>query len=325
MTGLMVFNHHSLPFDDANKADAAVPEFLRICLTVQNIGISTLLVDESVDKNWFRLELANQYFWQDWYRKNLKDENRDIIRAFRSIATRQPFFSMEDSQGGIDLFEVLLGEDSSYSALRAAAWHEAPLSGFPTRPPWNHSPITVQVQTIDAEGEISTQPLDLLNFYSLRTLEQDLNALCDKRNELINSGRNLYETRGQIFPHLAFCGKTPQQLNSWSAGKALLDQIKASLTVLDHFCGLWKKGRYKDYSHEAIRSLGLKHPVSGESATVLNHPQLRSKREFWLPEGRKAVFEKHVKLGNGYRLHFFPDNSSQTIHVGYIGPHLPLK
>ncbi|MFH0729484.1 MAG: hypothetical protein V2B19_24490 [Pseudomonadota bacterium] len=323
MTGLLIFNHHCLPFDDVNKADAAVPVFLRICLKVQNMGISTILVDESVDKNWFRLELANRYFWQDWYRKNQKDEARDMIRAFRSITTRQQFFSMEDN--GIGIFEVFLDGNSSYSALRAAAWHEAPLSGFPTRPPWNRSPITVQVQTLDSEGEISTQNLDLMNFHSLGTLEQDLNALCEKRNELIRSGRDLYDMRDRIFPHLVFCGRAPQQLRSWSAGKTVLDQVKESLTVLNKFCGMWSEGRYRDYSHEAVRSLGLSHRTSDESGTVLNHPGLRSEREFWLPEGRKAVFEKHVKLGNGYRLHFFPDNSSQKIYVGHIGPHLSLK
>ena len=325
MTTCMVFNHHSLPFDDTAKADAAIPDFLRICLKVQNIGISTILVDESLDTNWFRLELASQYFWQDWYQKNQKDENRDIVRAFRSIETRQPFFSMEDILGGADLFEVFLDEDPSYSALRAAAWYDAPLSSFSTRQPWNWSPVKVKINTLDNEGEILTQHRDLMNFYSLSHLEKDLNALCEKRNELINSGRTLYEMRGRIFPRLVFCGKAPQQLNSWSAGKTLLDQIKESLTVLDKFCGLWKENQYKDYSHEAIRSLGLKHPVSGESTTVLNHPGLKREREFWLPEGHKAVFEKHVKLTNGYRIHFFPDNSSKKIYVGHIGPHLSLK
>ncbi|MCP4117705.1 MAG: hypothetical protein GY737_20360 [Desulfobacteraceae bacterium] len=328
MTSCMVFNHHSLPFDSGGKADEALPDFLKLCIQAHNIGFSTILVDESVDKDWFRLELCRRYFWQDWHNKIQAGEDKsykDRIRAFRSIATRQPFFSMEDIENNVDLFEVSFDGDSSFAALRAAAWHDAPLAGFPTRRPWIESPLTVKIETLDQAGEIISLHLDLFNFFSPESFELNRDSLLEKRNALIRSGKAILDGKERFFPHLTFCGKAPQQLNNWSASQTILDQVKESLTVLNRFCDLWGDEPCQSYSHGVLRKLGLNHKVSGESDRVLTNPRLKREREFWLPQGRKEVFENHVKLNNGFRLHFFPDHQSKKIYVGYIGTHLRLK
>jgi len=328
MTACLVFNHHCLPFDSPQKADEAVPDFLKVCIKAQNIGLGTILVDESLDKDWFRLELASRYFWQDWHNKVQSGDDlvtKDQIRAFRSIATHQPFFSMDDIENLSDLFEVRFNEDSSFEALRAAAWHDSPLVGFPTRSPWMDSPIPVTVTQLDQDGEIRQSALDLINFFSFGIFEHHIPELLEKRNELIRSGRTIFDDRATLFPDLKFCGKTPQQLRNWSAGHIILDQVKETLTVLNHFCEVWGNDSFPAYHHGALKVLGLNHEVSGESSTVLNKPRLRAEREFWLPCGRKEVFQNHVKLNNGFRLHFFPEPDSKKIYIGYIGPHLRLK
>lgn len=38
MTAYLVFNHHSLPFDSQEKAEEALPDFLKLCLRAQNIS-----------------------------------------------------------------------------------------------------------------------------------------------------------------------------------------------------------------------------------------------------------------------------------------------
>ena len=325
MTSCIVFNHHSLPFAAVADADASIPDFLKICIKSQNIGLATVIVDETIDSDWFRLELANGYFWQDWHGKNQHGENKDIIRAFRSIVTRQPFFSSEDMQDGADLFEVSLDGDSSFSALCAAAWHEAPLASMPTRMPWISSPLQVEISTLGDVGELAISQLDMLNFYSLESFENEVEHLCEQRNSLLTSGKELFEKCPQFFPHLTFCGSAPQQLNNWSATKTILDQVKESLTSLNTFCVKMKDGTFDCYTAESLRDVGLNRRVSGESETVMTTPCLRSQREFWLPEGRKKVFENHIKLSSGYRLHFYSDNEAKHIYIGHIGPHLRLK
>ncbi|MGK5094763.1 hypothetical protein WDW89_22485 [Deltaproteobacteria bacterium TL4] len=325
MTPCLVFNHHSLPFDASDAANQSVPDFLRICLKAKQMGFSMILVDESIDQKWFRLELAHNYFWQDWYGVNRNGENKDIIRAFLSIATRQPFFSEKDIDEGLELFDVRFNGKTSFLALRAAAWNEAPLTSFPTRDPWTTSPLRIEVDSLNASGEIETRSQDLLNFYSIPSFENEINQFQKRINSLITSGKALYDQRTELFPNLTFCGKAPQQLNSWSASHTILEQVKEALTHLNTFTKMWKNGVYQSYSADSLRDSGLNHRVSGESETVLNTPQLRRERTFWLPEGREAIFENHVKLAKGYRLHFFPDHDSRHLYVGYIGPHLKLS
>lgn len=326
MTACLVFNHHSQPFDTIEGADQAVPDFLKICIQSKNAGLSPVLVDETVDPSWFRLELAKNYFWQDWYRQHKESGNKEMIRAFLSMATQSPFFSMSDMEEGADLLEVSFHGSSDCSALWAAVWHQAPLTSFPSRACWTTSPILVKTDRLEiASGDILSSEEHLRNFYSLSVLEQDLPRLLEQRNALVNSGKTLYENRGELFPNVIFCGKTQQQLNAWSASSTLLNQIKESLTVLDLFVSRWKNGEFPYYSNEALRGIGLNYKVSGEKETVRNTPKLRTERIFWLPSGHQAFFEDHIKLTHGYRLHFYADNHEKTIYVGYIGPHLKLK
>ena len=80
----------------------------------------------------------------------------------------------------------------------------------------------------------------------------------------------------------------------------------------------------KGYSHQQLQKFGLSHDVSGESLTVHNNPKLRKKREFHLPDGNLVFFENHIKLSNGFRIHFYPEPQKGIIYIGYIGPHLKL-
>ena len=59
MNSLLVFNHHSLPFDSKEHAEDSIPEFLRLCIRSQNLGLNTILVDEAI------LKSAKENRWVD--------------------------------------------------------------------------------------------------------------------------------------------------------------------------------------------------------------------------------------------------------------------
>ncbi|HAJ79093.1 MAG TPA: hypothetical protein DCO75_04915 [Fibrobacteres bacterium] len=324
MNQLLVFNHHSLPFNSKEKAFSAIPEFLKICLRANNLGLSTILIDDNVDRNWFRLQLAEGYYWQDWYNQNNNDQNKDLIRAFRSIKTRQPFFSSNDIVEGLELFEVKLNA-KDYSAFQAAVWHESPVTSFPTRVPWNTSPIPVEVNEINKDGKLISNKSEIDNIYSMSIIDMLEPDLLNNRKESIQSGKEILERKKEICPLVDFCGKTQEHLLSGSFSKTILEQVKDSITGLNSFCEKWNAGIFENYSHENLRKAGLNHNVSGESPTVLQNPALRSEREFWLPDGSKELFENHIKIAKGIRIHFYPDPENKKIYVGYIGSHLRLK
>lgn len=327
MNDSLVFNHHALPFDSTETADAELPDFLRLCVRAQVAGFRVVLLDESCDANWFRLELSPGYFWQDWHNRHGGDgENRDMIRAFRTIATRQPFFSTEDLDRGCDLIEVFLQDSQeSLDALLAAVWHESHLISLPTRFPWNRSPVDAVVVSLDASDHLQEIPTRIVNLCSLRVWADLEPEIRERKNAAIRSGKLLLKEWQRLYPALSVCGKAFEQLSRWSHGLKLLDQVKESLAVLNAFSEKWGSRDIPDYFHDALRTLGLNYNVSGESASVSQNPSLRKHREFWLPSGKQAYFENHIKLMGNYRLHFYPDAEARIVFIGYIGPHLPLK
>jgi len=322
----IVFNHHALPFDHPTAAEKAVPGFLKTCIQASNAGLRTILVDESLDNSWFRIELAAGYFWQDWYEQHQNEADIELIRAFRSIATQSPFFTDQDIDAGSDLFEVSFQDRTDYSAVRAAVWHDAPMSGFETRHPWNTTPLLVRISRMNPEtADIETLPAQVQNFYNYDIFSIHLPEILQKRRDALVSGKEILALFEETWPGVFHCGKAAQQLGNWSGSNTILNQVKQALGALSQFAMDWQRGGFSHYSGESLKASGLQCRVSGESRTVRDNPDLRQDREFWLPRGEKKFFEQHIKLAYGYRLHFYPDNETRTIFVGYIGPHLKLK
>ena len=324
MNGLLVFNHHSLPFTNKNEADSTTPEFLKICIRCKNLGLNTILVDDSVDGNWFRLELSNGYYWQDWYTQHSDNANRDLARVFRSIKTNQPLSTKDDISNNVDLYEAEFQGEIDYSALRSASWNESPLASFPSSGIWKNSPLSVMVRTLNENGEIEENSSEIMNFYSLEIFEILEPILLSARNESIRQGSDMYNRWDKLFPSLKNCGKVREQLVHWSASNTVLTQVMESLTVLNTYSKEWLEGDIENFSYDSLRKLGLNHKVSGESDSVKRSPFLRKEREFWLPSGVKNFFESHIKISNGYRIHFYPDPTTKSIFIGYIGTHLKL-
>ncbi len=321
----LIFNHHSLPYESAEQAKKAVPEFLHICIRANRLGFPVILMDQNIDENWFRIELAPSYYWQDWYNETGKQDNlRDQVRAFRSIATRKPLFAASDIGSDLELFDVReYNSNRTFSALRAAAWYNYPLSSFPTRSPWNQSPVSVIIETL-RDHHLLQQPHNLINFHSLSVLFSVESQLLQARNAAIQTGRELWDQRKINYPLLEFCGKAPAQLQNWTYSAPIFDQIKHGLDILQKFTEQWQDDNIKYYSHITLKSMGLSQDVSGESDSVNNHNVKRNERMFYLTSGHKEYFENHIKLSHGYRIHFFPDSKTKIIHIGYIGTHLSL-
>ena len=129
-----------------------------------------------------------------------------------------------------------------------------------------------------------------------------------------------------LFPHLILLSnQIGTALQNWSARPDILNKVKQSLTILEEFCEKWQESLYHEYRHDFLTELGLESMVSGESEPVRNNPKFRRDRTFHLDDGRKVVFEYHIKLPNGYRLYYFPDTDQRIIHVAYLGPHKSTK
>jgi hypothetical protein len=324
MKDILIFNHHSLPFDSVDNLDYHVTEFLKLCISAQKTGFTTILFDHAADSSWFLLELAPGYMWKDWHDKNKNEAKmRDQIRAFRSITTRQPLFLQDTEEDeSFQLFEAYQRDSkNSLSALKAAAWYNTMLVSFPSKAPWNSSPVSVVIYKIQDES-IDELDCAVTNLYSYNCLEKIRSNLVQERNSAILSGRDLWDKCSELFPLLDLCGEAQSQLRNWSDSASCLEQTKHALTILSKFCEKWKTGEYKNYTHEALKQLGLSHRVSGESKSCNNNQKSRNTRNFYLSSGECKYFENHIKISLGFRIYFYCNTEEKSIHVGYIGPHM---
>lgn len=106
------------------------------------------------------------------------------------------------------------------------------------------------------------------------------------------------------------------QLQHIGVSKMLL-QIIERLRELNAYVSGWKSGSF-NYT-EANQKTNLR--ISPESDTTLS--KYSAQRKFSIPNQDKKVFDLHIKTGD-LRFHFYPDDVTRTVYIGYIGKHLRI-
>ncbi|MFI3276776.1 hypothetical protein [Vibrio sp.] len=325
MSNGIVLNHHSLPFASKEDADNGLLAFFTVLKVCRTAGLKILLVDEDQDKSLMGLELADGYFVRNWFASASKiEELTDWCRFLKSLETKQPLFETVDLESISDTVEVgLPREDSGKSVLLAAFYFETFLASFTALAAWANSHIKVWI--FDLEATPDQREEILLNLSGSASLEAHGDELKQRRNALLNTAKDIWLKRKELFPHITLLpNQIGTSLQGWSARTDVLFKARDALNVLESFGEKWLAGEYVEYRHEYLRDVGLAAEVSGESNSVNDDPKKKKERMFWLDDGRQVCCENHVKLPDGYRLHFYADSASKRIYVAYLGPHLTL-
>ena len=325
MSNGIVLNHHSLPFASKEDADNGLLAFFNVLKVCRTAGLKILLVDEGQDKSLMGLELSKGYYVRNWFASASKvAELTDWCRFLKSLETKQPLFETVDIESVGDTVEVGLPEEGSGKpVLLAAFYFETFLASFTALAAWANSHIKVWVLDLDATPEQRDEAL--LNLSDSASLGVHGDELKQRRNALLSSAKDIWLQRADLFPHLTLVpNQIGTSLQGWSARQDVLLKARDALNVLESFSDKWLAGEYVEYRHEYLRDLGLAAEVSGESDSVANDPKKKKERMFWLDDGRQVYCENHIKLPDGYRLHFYADASNKRIYVAYLGPHLTL-
>ncbi len=321
----IVLNHHSLPFANTEAANQGVLLFFKILKTCRAVGLKVLLLDEDQDKSLMSLELSNSYFVRDWFNAAKNDASLRDWRSFlRSVETKQPLFETVELMAMDNTLEVgLLGDNIGNNVLLATYYFETFLVSFATSAPWlNHK---IDIWVLDLVQKTEEEQTSLPNLVDDVSLAKHKTALLERRNQLINSAKDIWGNRLELFPNLTLLpNQIGTALQNWSARSDILLKARDALNVLEQFSAKWKNAEYKDYRHNYLHDLGLAAKVSGESKSVNADPKKKKQRMFWLDDGREVYCENHIKLPNGFRLHFYPDSSKKHIYVVYLGTHLLL-
>lgn len=126
--------------------------------------------------------------------------------------------------------------------------------------------------------------------------------------------RNLWKNRTKLFPCLILCGEVKNQIGQIGAS-GYFNQIVDKLKIFNEAVDNWKAGSFSYRDINASYALR----ISPESDKTMD--KYGNERICQLPNGGTEFFELHIKTGD-LRFHFFPDNTTRKVYVGYIGPHL---
>ncbi|WP_347988392.1 hypothetical protein [Methylomonas sp. AM2-LC] len=322
MSLALVFNHHSLPFSNQQEANTGIAEFINTFHKCQQFGYDLLWVDENRINHVFDIELSANYFIRDWFLwAKTQSHYVDLTRKLRSIQTHKPLLTPIAFQDTDNRLEVGFdGQNKGSIVLLAAYYYQNFLISFTSDSIWISTWLKVWVLNLDS-GQHQSQ---LANLSDLNSLLEHQKILQLTRNARLADGKSIWENRKQFFTYLVLLDNLGYQLKTWSHRQDILVKARDALTAMNNFVEKWRNGDYFDYRHQYLAECGLAADVSGESNSVHNDCKKKTEREFFLPTGRKVYCENHVKLSDGFRMHFYPDSADKTIYVAYLGPHLTL-
>lgn len=314
----LIFNDAALPFARQTEAQNAIPEFLRLLHRLRRYLIQLIRLSSQIDTSWYRLKLADGYYFQDWFEAAQKSGHyRDLIRSFKSFELAQPILPSEERDQILNQLDVGLQGHKGQDQYRACLYYDAVLLSFPSQPLWKNPFLAAWVQYLEQEHP---ETIQLKNLSTLDTLSVHQALLESRRDQMLQNSQALWKQRERLYPSLHLIAKM-SDLKSWPHGTPLLNQGREALEKLNRFAEAWQAGQYPDYQHRYLRELGLE--VSGESESIANDPGKRRQREFYLPDGQKVYCENHIKnFSHTFRMHFYPDTNQKQIYVVYFGPHL---
>lgn len=313
-----MFNELSVQqFTSQEVANERMVLFVRVCGALNRIGFRSLRLHENIGENLFNLPLSENYQVSQWVEQH---EDRDVTNGFRALVTSAPLID-ESNPSLLERWssvEYRVGDDLAYGL--GAAHH---LDTLAVSFKWDDGPflsdaVTVQKYELDEDAREMTDDVDVMHACEVEQAERRTEWYQNRIRAVAEEMRDLWENREDYFPSLVFCGDTEQNLSS-SQVLGGISRVVEKLRRLNNYAAEWTDG---GFSIEDLAGLGVK--VSMESKSTMENLRLKSQRRFRLPDGTRAVFEPHIKAGD-LRFHFYADEESHTVYVGYIGPHLPTS
>lgn len=314
-----IFNELSTPFANIYEAKEGLKTFIQTCVKAHNLfGFQTLRLDKNIG-NLYELPIAPSYTVSQLLQDS--DMDKDSKDQFVNLITQTPLLSdkypMAQEKNTLSEFKIKVNDEIKLAeGLGAAYLLETLCVSFLSHDLWNDDEIkNLEHWFLNEAGDETTQTIAVKHASKPEHLVKHQTWFEKKKREQLQKSRDLWEKRETFFPHLILCGEVEKQLSKLGIESKYLDQIIEKLKRLDQYAKDWKEG---SYSEQQLTQYGLN--ISGESdGTLRKYGRLR---QFRLPDGTKKLFEQHIKTGD-LRFHFYPDDETKTIYVGYIGEHLP--
>lgn len=314
-----IFNELSIHLvETISDAYSVMSQFVNSAVAAQQTGLHRIRITESIGQNLYSLYLSRDYTIGSW----LEDERVDSVLRdrFRLIVANPPLLEATEIEA-LERFDRSVfcltepagtPEAKGFGVAYLSNWL---LISLLTHEQWNNHQISGWHWYLDTDGQEKAKNVTVSHFSTIAHIELHKPWIQQQQNEQLQQSIDVWERRSEFFPNLILCGDVKRQLKNVGMS-GFLNQIIERLRTLDTFAANWKTGAFNLDRLNAKTNLR----ASKESASTMN--LYGASRRFKLPDGRRELFEIHIKTGN-FRFHFYPDNQEKKVYVGYIGPHLP--
>lgn len=303
----MILNELSIRGNGMNREEInhAIGQLLKVCQG---------LFHEKGDRDFYytsellTTELISGYTIHDWLHDSGVSQKEKAF--FRTIINRKQLIKGTDFPGS-ELIVDVGGEKSAAVGCLAAYESESYVVSMNTSALWQAEEIIGTYVTLEQEDkQVSVENC---------CYEEQLPLLSDREKARmrlqVSSGRELWEKRGLLYPHLCFCDCVQEQLDEARVSlhiQIIMKRLQILEDYFSHFDGKFHKN-------------DVGYGCRGESETVENSDDLRKLRVFRTPFGKEEFFGWHISFAGNFpgRIHFIPDTEHRLGIVGYIGKHLP--
>lgn len=304
----MILNEVSIQGKNRNREEMnhMISHFLKICQK---------LVHENGDRDFYYTaelltkELISGYTIHDWLQDSSISQQEKAF--FRTIINRKQLISGMDFPGSELIIETNDGRKASAVGCLAAYESESYVVSMNTSALWQTEKIIGTYVTLEQEDD----QVIIENC----CLEEHLGLLKETEKSrarlTVSSGKELWEKRGILYPHLCFCDNVQKQLEE-ARVSLHIQIIMKRLQILEDY--------FKNYDGQFDKNkVGF--GCRGESETVERNDDLRGMRVFKTPYGTTEFFSWHISFAGNFpgRIHFIPNAEHGLGVVGYIGKHLP--
>ncbi len=300
----IVFNELSIeiPAKDISTAQKWMSEFINTILAIKPPPGSKRKLRTKSDFNY--LLLAPQYTVAQWRNDpNLDLERRRFLRTLQD-KNDPPLPDIADP--GI---EVVYQAKQSIGLCYAFVFNSLAIS-FQSSSQWDSSLIEIEVTAIDDDEELVPKIENVIHASCKTHIQEHDQWISDHIKIKVYDGSDLWNQKEELFPSLEFCGNVSRQLQNLGNGEPILKQIIKRLLELEDYCKNWQFGSF-DSSKIATK-------ITPESDS--RKKELEKKLTFQCPDGSTHLFSYHARMTPGaWRLHFYPEEKSQKIIIGYIG------
>lgn len=255
------------------------------------------------------VELAEGYTVASW--RIEADQARRLL--FLQFATSSPLLRRtEDPAEALDRHGCAdcWHEGALAEGLRAAwATGEVAVS-LDTHEHWRRPHINIEVEILDDKGALVRRRDVVRHLSAAPHVEAHRPWLKERQRLTARDGRDLWDRRAELFPHLDFCHEVQRQLGALDAGSLELANVVRRLIDLDEAFGQWDGTPI--------------HPNFVPSKCTPETPQTlaeeAAEHTATRPDGRSQLFRWHLRFTPGAgRIFFDGDPASRRGLLGYVG------